>query len=97
MDFGKAKIKGGHIELINRFGYIDNINWVQLGGDALVPKPKEDEVVGFLSFLKVALRSPLHKTIVAILKRFNIYLHQLTPNAIVRLGHFYLGRAEPRH
>jgi hypothetical protein len=30
----------------------------------------------------------LHKVIVAILTRFDIYLHQLTPNAIVRLGVF---------
>jgi hypothetical protein len=30
----------------------------------------------------------LHKKVVAVLKRFNIYLHQLTPNAIVRLAIF---------
>jgi hypothetical protein len=35
--------------------------------------------------LKAGLGFPLHKTIVALLKRFNIYLHQVTPNAIVRL------------
>jgi hypothetical protein len=33
-------------------------------------------------------RFPLHKTIIAVLKRFNIYLHQLTPNAIMCLGVF---------
>ena len=59
-----------------------------LGGEDLVPKPKEDEVVVFRSFLKVGLRFLLHKIIVVVLKRFNIYLHQLTPNAIVRLGIF---------
>jgi hypothetical protein len=32
------------------------------------------------------LRFPLHKMIMAVLKRFNIYLHQLTPNARVGLG-----------
>jgi hypothetical protein len=53
-----------------------------------VSKPKEDNVVVCRSFLKAGLRFPLHKVIVAILKRFNIYLHQLTPNAIVRLGFF---------
>jgi hypothetical protein len=42
----------------------------------------------FQSFLKVGLRFPLHKTIVVVLKSFNIYLHQLTPNAIVRLEIF---------
>lgn len=58
-------------------------------------KPKEDEVIVFRSFLKVGLIFPFHKMIVAVLKRFNIYLHQLTPNAIVRLGIFYLGYSKP--
>jgi hypothetical protein len=82
VDFDKCKIKGGHIEVLIHFGYIDNVDWVRLGGDNLELNPKEDEVVVFWSFLKADLRFPLHKTIVAVLKRFNIYLHQLTPNAI---------------
>jgi hypothetical protein len=47
-----------------------------------------DEVVIFRSFLIVGLRFLLHNMVVALLKRFNIYLHQLTPNAIVCLGIF---------
>jgi hypothetical protein len=61
---------------------------LRLGGDELVLNPREDEVVMFRSFLKVGLRFPLHETVVVILKRFNIYLHWLTPNAIVPLGIF---------
>jgi hypothetical protein len=57
-------------------------------GDELVPSPREGEVVMFLCFLKAGLKFPLHKMVVAMLKRFNIYLHHLTPNAIVRLGIF---------
>jgi hypothetical protein len=68
VDFNKTKIKEGHIEVLNRFGYIYNIEWVRVGGDELVLSPKEDEVI--------------------VLKRFNIYLHQLTPNTIVRIGIF---------
>jgi hypothetical protein len=52
-------------------------------GDNLLLKPKEDEVVVFRSFLKAGLRFPLHKMIVFVFKRFNIYLHQLTLNVIV--------------
>jgi hypothetical protein len=88
VDFNKSKIKGGHNEVLNRLGYIDNVDWVRLRGDELVPNPKEDEVIMFWSFLKAGLRFPLHKTTVAMLKRFNIYLHQLTLNTIVRLGIF---------
>jgi hypothetical protein len=36
VDFSKSKIKG-HIEVLNSFGYIDNVDWVRLGGDDLVP------------------------------------------------------------
>jgi hypothetical protein len=61
---------------------------VLLGGDDLVPNSREDEVVVFRSFLKTDLRFPLHKTIAVVLKRFNIYLHHLTPNAIVCLEIF---------
>jgi hypothetical protein len=96
VDFGKSKIKGGNIEVLNRFGYINNIDWARLGVDDLVPKPKEDKVVVFRSFLKAGLRFPLHKTVVAVLKIFNIYLHQVTPNAIVRLGIFLSRLCESR-
>jgi hypothetical protein len=47
LNFGKSKIKGGHIEVLNRVGYIENVDWVRPGGDDLAPKPKEDEVVVF--------------------------------------------------
>jgi hypothetical protein len=88
VDFDKSKIKEGHIDVLNHFSYIDNVEWVRLGGEELVSSPREDKVVVFRCFLKAGLRFPLHKTIVAVLKRFNIYLHQLTTNAIVRLGFF---------
>jgi hypothetical protein len=26
VNFGKSKIKGGHIEVLNRFGYINNVD-----------------------------------------------------------------------
>jgi hypothetical protein len=40
----------------------------------------------FKNFFKAGLRFPLNGMIVDVLKKFGIYLHQLTPNAIVRLS-----------
>ena len=68
VDFDKSNIKGGHTEVLTHFGYIDNVEWVLLGGDDLVLKPKEDEVIIFRSFLKVGLRFPLDKVIIVVLK-----------------------------
>jgi hypothetical protein len=43
-------------------------------------------VVVFKSFFKAGLRFPLNGMIADVLKKFGIYLHLLTPNAIVRLS-----------
>jgi hypothetical protein len=59
---------------------------VRFGGEETTPKPEEDEVVVFKSLFKAGLRFPLNKMIAVVLKKFGIYLHQLTPNAIVWLG-----------
>jgi hypothetical protein len=40
-----------------------------------VPNLKEDEAVVFQSFLKAGLRFSMHRMVVVVLKRFNIYLH----------------------
>jgi hypothetical protein len=52
----------------------------------VVLEPKEDEVVVFKRFSRAGLWFPLYDMIGEVLKIFEIYLHQLTPNAIVRLS-----------
>jgi hypothetical protein len=68
--------------------YFRDISIVRAGGDNNVPLPKADEVVIFRSFLKAGLRFPMDKILVEVLKTFEIYLHQLTPEAIVKVGVF---------
>jgi hypothetical protein len=38
--------------------------------------------------MKVGLRFPLHKMLVEVLKSFEIYLHHLTPEALIKVGVF---------
>jgi hypothetical protein len=52
----------------------------------VILEPKDDEVVVFNSFIRAGLRFPLYDIIGEVLMNFEIYLHQLTPNAIVRLS-----------
>jgi hypothetical protein len=55
--------------------------------DEVILEPTNDEeVVVFKSFFRVGLRFTLYEMIGEVLKKFEIYLHQLTPNAIVRLS-----------
>jgi hypothetical protein len=61
---------------------------VRFAGEETTPAPKSDEVVVFKSFFTAGLRFHLNEMIGEVLKNFKIYLHQLTPNAIVRLSVF---------
>jgi hypothetical protein len=61
---------------------------VWFAGEEIVPEPKEDEVVIFKSFFRTGFRFHLNDMIGEVLKNFEIYLHLLTPNAIVRISVF---------
>src|SRR6187455_695696 len=68
--------------------YFRDMSIVRVGGDNTAPTPKENEVVVYRSFMKVGLRFPLSKFLVEVLKIFQIFLHQITPEAIIRMGLF---------
>jgi hypothetical protein len=85
--FGKSTIKQSHIDAM-RGRYFCNMSIVRDGGDSTAPVPEEDEVVIYRSFLKAGLRFPLSKFVVEVLKIFQIFLHQITPEAIIRMGIF---------
>jgi hypothetical protein len=57
-------------------------------GDRTVPTPEENEVVIFRSFFKARLRFPLSNFVVEVLKIYQVYLHQITLEAIIRMGIF---------
>jgi hypothetical protein len=86
--FGKSSIKENH--LVNMRGrYFRDLSVVRDDeGEKTCPTPEENEVVVFRSFLKAGLRFPLSSFVVEVLKIFEIYLHQLTPEAIIRMNIF---------
>jgi hypothetical protein len=85
--FGKSTIKQSHLENM-RGRYFRDMSIARTGGDNNVPAPEENEVVIFRSFFKAGLRFPLSKFVVEVLKTFQIFLHQITPEAIIRMGIF---------
>jgi hypothetical protein len=93
--FEKSTIKQSHLENM-RGRYFRDLSIVRAGGDNNVPAPEENEVVIFRSFFKAGLRFPLSKFVVEVLKTYQIFLHQITPEDIIKDGDFYLGSKEPR-
>src|SRR6187455_163322 len=86
--FGKSTIGQSHLE--NMKGrYFRDMSIVRAdAGERTVPSPEDDEVVIFRSFLKAGLRFPISRFVVEVLKIYQVYLHQLTPEAIIRMRVF---------
>jgi hypothetical protein len=90
LDFGKSAVSEADMPMMTKLGYFGEVEkkLILFGGEETILKPENNEVVVFKSFFKAGLRFPLHGMIADVLEIFEIYLHQLTPNAIVRLNIF---------
>jgi hypothetical protein len=88
LEFGRSTVTEDDMPKLMKLGYFSEAKkeLIRFGGEEITPKPEKDEVVVFKSFFKAGLRFPLNKMIADVLKKIGIYLHQLTPNAIVRLS-----------
>jgi hypothetical protein len=88
LDFGRSTMTTDDMVIMKKLGYFSEAEskLVCFAGKEVVPEPKDDEVVVFKSFFRAGLRFPLYDIIGEVLKNFEIYLHQLIPNAIVRLS-----------
>jgi hypothetical protein len=85
--FEKSTVIQGQIEAM-KGKYFHDVSIVRARGESTVPLPEADEAVVFKSFMKVGLRFSLNKMLVEVLKTFEIYLHQLTPEALIKVGVF---------
>ena len=68
--------------------YFYDISIVRARGESTVPLPEADEVVVFKCFVKARLCFPLHRMLIEVLNTFEIYLHHLTPEALIKVGVF---------
>jgi hypothetical protein len=87
LDFEKSIVSEADMPMMMKLGYFGEAEkkLIRFAGEETTPTPKDDEVVVFKSFFRAGLRFPLNEMIGEVLDNYEIFLHQLTPNAIVRL------------
>jgi hypothetical protein len=90
LDFEKSTMSEADMPMMMKLGYFGEAEkkLIRFAGEETTPTPKNNEVVVFKSFFRAGLRFPLNEMIGEVLDNFEIFLHQLTPNAIVRLSIF---------
>jgi hypothetical protein len=80
LDFEKSTVSEADVPMMIKLGYFGEAErkLVRFAGEESTPAPKDDEVVVFKSFFRAGLQFPLNEMIGEVLKKFEIYLYQLT-------------------
>jgi hypothetical protein len=90
LDFGKSTVSEADMPMMIKLGYFEEAEkkLIRFGKEETTPTPENDEVVVFRSFFIAGLRFPLNEMNGGVLENYEIYLHELSPHAIVRLRVF---------
>jgi hypothetical protein len=86
VDFGVSRMSSVRVQDMQQLGYFGG-GVARVPGTEEVPEP-EGELVVFEAFFAAGLRLPVHRFVGEVLRRFNVQIHQLTPNAMVALSKY---------
>jgi hypothetical protein len=86
VDFGVSRMSSVRVQDMQRLGYFGG-GVARVPGTEEVPAP-EGELVVFEAFFAAGLRMPAHRFVGEVLRRFDVQIHQLTPNAVVALSKY---------
>jgi hypothetical protein len=89
VEFGTSRISSVCVLEMQRLEYFgDGVGRVP--GAEEIPEPEGESVV-FESFFVAGLRLPAHRFMAEVLQRFEVQIHQLTPNVVVALTKYVWG------
>jgi hypothetical protein len=86
VEFDVSRISSAHVQDMQQLGYFGN-GVGRVPGAEEIPEP-EGELVVFEAFFISGLRLPAHRFVVEVLQRFDVQVHQLTPNVVVALAKY---------
>jgi hypothetical protein len=83
VEFGVSRISPVRVQDMQQLGYFgDGVGRIPAAEE--IPEPK-GELVIFEAFFIAGLRLPAHRFVAEVLQRFEVQVHQLTPNDVVAL------------
>jgi hypothetical protein len=86
VEFGVSRISLVRVQDMQQLGYFGSGVGCVPGAEE-VPEP-EGELVVFEAFFTAGLRLPVHRFVAEVLRRFEVQVHHLTPNAVVALAKY---------
>jgi hypothetical protein len=86
VEFGVSRISSARVQDMQQLGYFGS-GVGRVPGVEEVPEP-EGELVVFEAFFTTGLCLPAHRFMAEVLRRFEVQVHQLTPNVVVALAKY---------
>jgi hypothetical protein len=86
VEFGVLRMSSVRVQDMQRLGYFGG-GVGRVPGAEEVPEP-EGELVVFEAFFIAGLRLPAHHFVSEVLQKFEVQVHQLTPNVVVALAKY---------
>jgi hypothetical protein len=86
VEFGVSRMSLVRVQDMQQLGYFGG-GVGRVSGAEEVPEP-EGELVVFEAFFIVGLLLPAHHFVSKVLQKFEVQVHQLTPNAVVALAKY---------
>jgi hypothetical protein len=86
VEFGVSRMSLVRVQDMQQLGYFGG-GVARVPGAEEVPEP-EDELVVFEAFFAAGLRLPAHRFVGEVLRKFDVQVHQLTPNVVVALAKY---------
>jgi hypothetical protein len=86
VEFGISRMSSVCVQDMQQLGYFGS-GVGRVPGAEEVPEP-EGELVVFEAFFAAGLRLSAHRFVAEVLRRFEVQVHQLTPNAVVALAKY---------
>jgi hypothetical protein len=86
--FGESKVTANMIRGYKVAGFFP-VGSSRAPLDEQVPTPEADEVVVFRDFFTCRLRFPCDPLLLAILDKFSVKIHQLSPSSFLELSKFF--------
>jgi hypothetical protein len=86
VEFGVSRISSVRVQDMQHLGYFGN-GVGRVSGAEEIPEP-EGEMVVFEAFFTAGLWLSAHCFVVEVLRRYDVQIHQLTPNVVVALAKY---------
>jgi hypothetical protein len=80
VEFGVSRISSARVQDMQQLGYFGS-GVGRVPGAEEIPEP-EGEMVVFEAFFTAHLRLPAHRFVAEVLRRYEVQIHQFTPNAL---------------